>query len=315
MTAPKLVPLCLATSDLIAVPTAKASRNPSYHQPPSPKLKGLVDPLDYLNLLHWVALNCDFHPGSLEVFWSSMEFDFVLLMLHKSQPLSQIIQMLHLLATSILPTSFGAIIAASAQTDQLSNAPRQSKNESDIVDRLTVLLFEIPEAASTSPPEDHSVSTPPKAYSPTDLLDLRSSILALLKRLCFTAHGGRAIATHRLAIGRLVRFLHDCVVAMYKYTPETHGTTTSLVNETVMLLGHLTACHADVLDMRARLAAVPAGSYKHLVALSRVAFAEGASVIEEGIDSEAAEQAHRMLDEHLSPEEGEAVISVFSSGR
>lgn len=313
---PELVPLCLATSDLIAVPTAKASRNPSCHQPPSAEVKALVEPSEYLDLLRWVSLNCELHQGSLEVFWSAMEFDFVLLMLHKSQPLSQIIQMLHLLASSVLPTSFGAILASSPETDRVSIASRQSKNESDVLDRLTLLLFETPEIPMSSTQTEQSAQS--QARRPniaTALLSLRASILALLKRLCFTVHGGRAIATHRLAIGRLVRFLHDCIVDLYNYTPETHALTTSLINETVMLLAHSTACHAEVLDVRARLAAVPGGSYKYLVALSRVAFAEGASVIEEGIDSEAAEQAHRMLDEHLSPEEGDAVISVFSSGR
>lgn len=62
-----------------------------------------------------------------------------------------------------------------------------------------------------------------------------------------------------------------------------------------------------------KLAAVPGGSQKFLLALSRVAFAEGESVIEEDIEAEAAEEAHRLLDEMLSPEEGEAVVEVFTS--
>lgn len=225
-----------------------------------------------------------------------MEFDFVLLMLHKAQPVSQIIQMLELLGTSILPSSFGAI------TTRVTS--QQPKNESDTLDRLTILLFETPQ-----PPLE---KTP---YTPLEIASLRTAVLCLLQSLAYTPYGGKLLATHRLAIGRLVRFLHEAILAMYMYNPTTHPATVTHVNATVYILAHLTSAHADVVDMHAKLAVVPGGSQKHLTSLSRVAFAEGYSVLEKGIEGEAAEAAHRMLDELLSPEEGEAVVDVFSSAR
>ena len=90
------------------------------------------------------------HAGAVTVLWSAIEFDFILLMLHKSQPLSQIIMTLHLLATSVLPNSFGAIVVST--TSRHDQPTRQTKSETDILDRLTVLLFEVPESKSTTSP-------------------------------------------------------------------------------------------------------------------------------------------------------------------
>jgi len=217
----------------------------------------------------------------------------VLLWLSRSQPLAQITLMLQFLGTSILPDSFGPII---------SNATQQSKSEAALLNRLLNLFFETPKV----PPEEES-------YTRSELLQLRLHVLRLLKQLSFTEHGGRLLATHTLGIGRLVRLLHDSVLAMYAYREGTHELSVAAVNESVLLLAHLTSSHNDVIDLRARLAAVPSGAHKHLVALSRVAFRDGVSVLENGIDPEAEKAAHRMLDEHLSLEEGDAVVELFPS--
>lgn len=316
---PQLVPLCQRTADLVALPTAKAFRNPS-HSPTPISVKCQIRPSQCLELLHLVALNCDTHPGAVTALWSAIEFDFILLMLHKSQPITQIIMTLHLLATSVLPTSFGAImVSTSSKSDQAS---RQVKSESDILDRLTVLLFEVPgtkprpqSVKSAYSSNDSNTAIADDLPTPTELLHLRASVLALLKRLCFTHHGGATLAVHRFAAGRLIRFLHAQTDALYKYDSSNHDLTAGLLNESVMILAHLTACHSDVLDLRSRLAAVPGGPELYLVGLSRVAFAEGASVIERGIAGEACDEAHRMLDVWLSPEEGDAVVGVYCSGR
>jgi len=201
--------------------------------------------------------------------------------------------MLQFLGTSILPDSFGPII---------SNATQQTKSEAALLNRLLNLFFETPKV----PPEEES-------YTRSELLQLRLDVLRLLKQLSFTEHGGRLLATHTLGIGRLVRLLHDSVLAMYAYREGTHELSVAAVNESVLLLAHLTSSHNDVIDLRARLAAVPSGAHKHLVALSRVAFRDGVSVLENGIDPEAEKAAHRMLDEHLSLEEGDAVVELFPS--
>lgn len=41
----------------------------------------------------------------------------------------------------------------------------------------------------------------------------------------------------------------------------------------------------------------------------------GARVLEAGIEEEVVDMAHQLLDEYLSPQEGEELVRVFSSGR
>jgi hypothetical protein len=48
----------------------------------------------------------------------------------------------------------------------------------------------------------------------------------------------------------------------------------------------------------------------HLVALTRVAFCE-AVVLERGIDPAASDAAHALLDEFLSPYEGEQLLQMY----
>lgn len=295
---PQLVPLCSKTIDLVALRVAKAFTNPSTESRPSEQLMQDVYPLDYLNLLHLTALNASLFGDDIAEFWSNLTVDFVILWLSRSQPMAQMTLTLQLLATAILPDSFGPRISEYAT----SNAPQQHKNESSLINRLLNLFFEIPAV----PPDE-------ELYTASELLQLRLGVMTLLTQLCSTQHGGRLLATHTLAIGRLVRLLHDSILAMYAYREATHALTVSLVNGSVMLLAHLTSTYRDVVDLHSKLAAVPSGVHKHLVALSRVAFNEGISILEIGISPEAKEAAHHMLDEHLSLEEGDAVVELFPS--
>ncbi|KAI9669297.1 MAG: hypothetical protein M1831_000332 [Alyxoria varia] len=422
---PRLVPLCFHTADIIAIPTAKHSKNPLAHPPPPPEHYQHIDPIFYLEFFQQIVTECELlsdqgSPAALETFWSSMEFDFVLLMLHRSQPLEQILMMLQLLSSSILPNTFGAIVppepstrestatrGATASTTTAGQHPsRQAKSQSDILDRLTLLLFETPEPPRLIPdpnasepkptlfpsPADPHPPTRAPPYPPPTLLKLRTRLLALLQSLCLTPHGGRLLSTHRLAIGQLVRFLHDSILHLYAYTPETHTLISDHVNRTVAMLAHATSVHADVVDLRRRLASVGMGEYKFLVGLGRCAFAEcggdavdfaggedsdssvgrgeeeeeeereadvdmhgdrpaagnaveqknnnaeadtnmdadpesdkrnhksirgslkpAQSLLESRIWIQTADEAHRMLDEWLTPAEGEAVVGVLGS--
>lgn len=297
---PGIIQRCLTTIDLVAMPTVKTLNSQPSTQKDTTSLPQHIDPADYMNILSLTSLHYSISTMNMTSFWSLIPFEFPLLMLHRAQPLHLMTSTLRLLDSSILPTSFGPILSSGSGT------PQQAKKETDLLDRLVVLLFETP-SASPDPQTPHD---------PAVLLSLRANVLGLLVQLCVRSpYGGRALASHRYAFGRLTRFLHELVMDVYAIRSGTHGLTCTLVNTTVLLLAHLTACHADVLDVRARLTAIPAGSYKYLVALSRVAFRDGLTVVEEGISAEAADAAHRMLDEHLSPEEGEAVVEVFSGVR
>jgi len=364
---PQLTQLCLATIDLIAVPTARAAQSTATVQGPPETLKQMIDPVDYLDFLHLMAFNCYPNAENLTTFWSAMEFDFVLIMLHRGQPVSQITLMLQLLSTSILPGSFGSRARPRHSESGAQNTsvpmPHQSRNENALIDRLTVLLFEIPSSLSTSERQTNPIP-------PTALPSLRTAVLSLLTELADSPYGAQLLATHRLVFGRLVRFLHDAILAMYNYCPtlsalppaavdaastkddfvtdprplDAHDHYTTHVNLTVLLLALLTEVDIHVphpplsattaptsasasalptstspptttrLDVRAKLSLIPGGSSKHLVSLSRIAFADGLTAIERGIEAEAADAAHRMLDELLSPEEGEDVMVVFGGG-
>ena len=369
---PQLTRLCLATIDLIAVPTARAAQSTAVIQGPIETLKQMIEPVDYLDFLHLMAFNCYPNVESLTTFWSAMEFDFVLIMLHRGQPVAQITLMLQLLSTSILPDSFGSRARprnseSGAQTPTIP-MPHQSRNENALLDRLTVLLFEVPSSLSRDLASASGEQT--NSPSPTALPSLRTAVLSLLTELADSPYGAQLLATHRLVFGRLVRFLHDAILAMYNYCPTltalpaaatvdpaakddftmepppltAHDHYTTHVNLTVLLLALLTEVDIHVphpplsattaptsasasalptstspptttrLDVRAKLSLIPGGSSKHLVSLSRIAFADGLTAIERGIEAEAADAAHRMLDELLSPEEGEDVMVVFGGG-
>lgn len=66
--------------------------------------------------------------------------------------------------------------------------------------------------------------------------------------------------------------------------------------------------------MHAKLAVIPGGVHKHLVVLTRLAFSEGL-VLEAGIEDDVVECAHRLLEESVTPEEGEALLRCFEGGR
>jgi hypothetical protein len=65
--------------------------------------------------------------------------------------------------------------------------------------------------------------------------------------------------------------------------------------------------------MQAKLSRVPGGMRKYLICLSRLTFAEDDLVLDADIDPEVAECAKELLELVVSPEEGDAIHSAFSS--
>lgn len=66
--------------------------------------------------------------------------------------------------------------------------------------------------------------------------------------------------------------------------------------------------------MQDKLRALPGGVYKHLIALTRLAFSDGV-FCERGIEDDVVDCAHQMLEDTVTPEEGEALLEVFSSAK
>jgi len=143
-------------------------------------------------------------------------------------------------------------------------------------------------------------------------MNLRVEVLSVLEAMCLTDHGSRVLATHKYAIGRLIRFLHDTIAALYHYNSTTQDLKIRCVNIAMRLLYHLLTTYSSIIDIRAKLGVIHGGSHKHLIALTRLAFSDPV-FYEEGIDPEAMDAAHQLLDEYLSPVEGEALLQIFSS--
>jgi hypothetical protein len=292
----KVVPFAMATADIVAIPIARASiakkGKPKHNMATS---ANSIDVFACLALLHTIAQAASPFPEAMAEFWRHMKFDFVLLILMKAQPLPQIILMLELLQTSALDSTFGAILGDEEGVE------RQARREADTIDRLTLLLFETPHSGSG---ED---------ADPSEVLTMRVGILSVLATMCITDHGGRALALHRHAIGRLFKFLHDSINDLYNHTFADHALQIKGVNMSMRLLHHLVTQFAKIVDIRTKLSNVQGGTHMHLIALTRLAFSERVW-FEEGIQPEVMDAAHQLLDEYLSPDEGEALLQMFSSG-
>jgi hypothetical protein len=69
----------------------------------------------------------------------------------------------------------------------------------------------------------------------------------------------------------------------------------------------------NIIDMQKKVATIPGGSQKYLLCLSRLNFSEDNLVLESGIDADVARCAVYMLELVVTPEEGDAIQSAFSS--
>ena len=206
---------------------------------------------------------------------------------------------------------------------------RQNQNEHNLISRLANLLVDRREQHPPTSSIEKLLSKPMLEGDDNDedpheelsigstgtVADLHHGALDILVSFSRTERGGRLLATHRPFTLRLIRMLHQATRDLYDYNPHTHHITTALINQGVLLLGYLFFDHGEALDLRTKLAAESGAHHKFVVSLSRIAFSVGETFIEDGIWSEAADVAHKILDEFLSPEEGESVMTIFASGR
>ncbi|KAI7703915.1 hypothetical protein KC353_g13804 [Hortaea werneckii] len=318
------VPLCMTTISLVAIPLVRASTNPAYaanlDREAHAKLCEQIEVDEMMEFLFRLAQAATIvGPTRVEDFWKCMELPFTLLMLNKAQPISQSTTTLRLLSTSSLSMTFGPIVPPESE----DAASGQSKQETAIIDRLTILLFETPK-----PPPDEP------AYSETELAELRNEILSVFRELCLTEHGGLLLAQHRSAVGRLVRFLHGQMEKLHLLppaipspsspealttedsnpAPAAHTLVAQTINTTTRLLYHLLRTYDTTLNLGQKLQAVQGGYHKFLVSMTRIAFSDQL-VLEAGIEDEVAEAAHAVLDNMLSPEEGEAIGRAVETPR
>ncbi|CAG7936804.1 unnamed protein product [Penicillium nalgiovense] len=298
-----LVGVLQDTVEVNAVPRFKyapASRDKRItRQTPQSDLQPLVDSTGAMRLLYQIACRVLHMKSAMETFWQNIRISFILVMLHPSHPLGDIVLLMNLLSTSIRADSFGPI--RTSDQDQLDV-------QKWIVDRLTHMLSEpaIP---------DEGV----EPYTAYDICAMRLEVLLLLESLAFNPmapsqkHASVILALHPNALARLFRSMHDELDALYSSPPES-DLRVALVNGLMRLIFGVMRQHGSLINMQEKLACVPGSKQKHLVVLTRLAFCDG-TVLEAGIDDETVDMAHELLEEWTNPQEAESLAEAFPSSR
>ncbi|GAB7349086.1 hypothetical protein MBLNU459_g8040t1 [Dothideomycetes sp. NU459] len=310
----RIVPLATKTIDLIVIPLARPTEDVAVVDKIKEKAKlRLAEEVNIdhvLSILHMIGMSAAQSTETCQTFWQKMEFDFTLLMMNKIQELPHIQLVLELVASSVLAESFGVI---SAQPG------KQTDFETHTLNRLTTLIFEKPVAPSDQTPyDDEEIST------------LHLEAIRALSAIGSTPHGSIALAQHKLAIGRLFRFLHVQVTVLYDLPSMTwkygdnglelseqsniQKLTTMLISITTRLLHHLICHHENLINLRDKLSVIYGGHHKFIVSLTRLAFSEPL-VYEAGIEEEVFDAAHDILDAVVNPDEAEGILEAFETPR
>lgn len=315
--AEEAVPICLQSIDLVVTPVFQAQRAPlsvSFDLKDLERLAAKVDVDAIVDFLLSLGQSAALYTERIEAFWRHIHFRGSLLILNKVQPIPRIKQALQILSTSVLGTSFGSIN---------SDPSQQGQQERQTLDRLLTWLFETPEAPRDEP-----------SYTQEEIAELRIETLLVLKRMCHTDHSGNLIAHHRIAIVKMVRFLNGQVAKLYTIPPYArrrrdsgeseksdheppptlHDLIIITVNMTVRILHHVLRTFDDSINLTQKLEVERGGYHMFLISMSRVAFSEQL-VFEAGIEAEVIEAAHDILDNVLSPEEGEAIVKAVETPR
>jgi hypothetical protein len=87
-----------------------------------------------------------------------------------------------------------------------------------------------------------------------------------------------------------------------------------LINQSMRLLYHITTTYPHLINIQERLATTPGGAHKYLIVLTRLNFSDGI-FYEQGIEDDVVECAQHLLENWVTPEEGEALVEAFSSAR
>ncbi|KAG6003398.1 hypothetical protein E4U21_002073 [Claviceps maximensis] len=317
---PNFVPVALATLFTVAdarrrLPDGNLASSAEYgfHE-------DHVDTEQLLSLMYVSAVSCSMAPTETENgfeytcigFWRLVSLDMVLLLLTPKQKPSDVMGMLDLLATSVLPTSIGPV-----STDTDASASDVAKAT---IERVSAKLTEqsrIPMAASQK----------------------RSIRLAALRTLiAFSASpfGAHQLASHGNAIPRLVHCLSAAIDELYDQTipPSVlpplsdslgstlrlHESTASadlylIISQSVLLVHRLVMdpATANVADVAQKLSMSHGGSQRYLLSLGRLAFAEEDLIIEAGIEGEVVDAAHELLELAVTPDEGETISAAFGA--
>lgn len=301
-----MIPLIVESVKLVAIPVYEA-RNRNEKKTAflfSAEYQKAVEEIDVpscLKLLHQLATSCACTPSPqpLIQFWHNMPLDFVLLILQKEQSITNMLLFLRILSTSSLPSTIGPIISDDPDT--------QKGGESNLISRLTNLFSE------TLAPVANSKATSPVQVPEAQIWRVRLKILHVLTQFSIPQYGSTLLVQHNLCIGRLVKYLNHAVSVLYtRPLSPTQAFKIQTINSTMRLLNCLTTSNPGF-NIKSKLNETLGGLHAYYVSLTRLAFSEGL-VLESGIEQEVMDMAHDILDDGLSPEEGDALAEVFPSG-
>ena len=191
----EVIELAQRTADINVIPRFKRF-TPAAAKEPKKELNDDIDTNECLQILYLIALACMRRNEDIARFWRSMRFDFIMMMFRTSQPIEDIQLMLKLLETSVQENTFAMI----------TNSATQAESEQHIIDRVSLMLTDIPKAAEGEQP-----------YDVVEIAEMRLQVLSLVEKLCDKRHGGEAFAKHPLAIGRLVRIMNQELNALYDH--------------------------------------------------------------------------------------------------
>jgi hypothetical protein len=294
------LPPAMETINLVAFPISAKSYNESQgikdESKPPPKL----DMEACLDLIMLMSFACQDSPEHLISFWKIINIHWVLCLLMEAQPMLHVTFICNLLQTSATVTSFGPIF----REDDTGTAKNQEEIESLLVERVTALLFQFPAA-----------SRPDLQLEQNDILSFRLTVLQTLQSMSHSPRNGQSLAQHNMAIGRIIQFLYESIDSLYvplSFPTDTHDLTITCINTTMRLLYYVLTRHTSKIDIREKLKMVQGGAHLHLISLTRLAFCESI-VLEKGIDPAVSDAAHALLDEFLSPVEGEQLLRMFPS--
>lgn len=231
-------------------------------------------------------------------FWKLVRLDFVLMLLSLDQLPSDFILVLQLLRMSVLPenTSIGPI------------SPDQEMQSRD-TGYMIVLM--------TSPLADPPLSAPKKEtkLDPATLSQLRLEILRTTDAISRIKTGGKALAKHPHAIGRLVSIISSEMDLLYDYHGGSrHSVSSEIVTLATKLLHFLVInFEGEVGRLQEKLAVVHGGVHRHLVSLARLALRDeeaaerGELVLEGGVGGRVGEWAKELLEMACTMEEADAI--------
>lgn len=303
----------------------------------NPDLERYIDLQECLSILLTVARSCAHDEETITRFWTLISRDFLRAIL-KSPMLSTLTLTLQLLATSVTSTSFGPIPDFSP-TDPPPDLNQLLPNDPiTLVDHLTLFLHDLPSSTPAGP----ALPPPPRS----SLWSFRLDVLQTISSFLPSPAAAAALAKHRYFLGRLLHLINYALSSLYSTAPRTPLATvlSRIVNLATRIAYTLMMDETTkpLIDRKEKLDAVQGASHAHLVALTRLAFVDledgvveseelvgvgyasfyapqgfgsGARILEAGIEEEVVDMAHGLLDEFLSPQEGEELLKVFSTAR